>query len=148
MSSISEMVISDIRNRITGGKPKPGFCDDCRAELRQSQSATNQTTMHFAGPVLVRTELLYQVLTLPGACNLYIGDSLDTQVATFLADWRERDPDETWWTSGNLQAEQDRALRAIAAAEQDPKEAVRKEAVELGAVLRAKINSASAAAEN
>ena len=94
--------------------------------------------MRFVGPVLVRTEPSYQVLSLPGACSLYIGDSPDTEISSFLAAWRDRDLDETWWMSGKCETEQGRALQAVNAAEQDPVAAVRAAAAKLEGALRAR----------
>jgi hypothetical protein len=146
MSSVSENVKSDLLAWLRGGKPKPDFCEGCMTELRQSQTSTNETTMHFIGPVMVRSMPLYQVLALPGACRLYVGVSLEAEVPKFTAEWRSRDGrasnQEEPWLSSKGQTEQNLAslLPPIEAAKQDPAAAVRWLAVQLESALRTKMD--------
>ena len=142
MSSVSENVKGDIMSWLKGEKPKPDFCEGCSAELRHSQGSTNETAMRFVGPVLVRSMPAYQVLSLPGACRLYIGHSLEAEVPRFIAEWRSQggstSRQEALWLSyyGEVEHDTDSLLPAVEAAKQDAVPAVREAASELETALR------------
>ena len=143
MASVSENVKSDIFTWVKSGKPKPELCEDCAAELRHAQASDADPSTRFGGPVLVRTTPFYQVLLLPGACGLYIVDSLQTELPQFVAEWRNRDKDATrreeLWVSGKVDTQESHALQALEAAKNDPIESVRKMALELERNVRAKV---------
>ncbi len=146
MASLSENISSDIGAWLTRQKPKPDFCDACTDELRGFRESMVKTTMRFVGPVLVRNMGSYQVLSLPGACRLYVGDSLETAIAQFLKEWRH--PDDTvpaepeLWFSGRAESSQslESLFPGIEAAGQDPIPPIRKVAANLGLSLRAHIS--------
>ncbi len=146
MASLSQNISSDIGARLRRQKPRPDFCDACTAELRTLRESTVESTMRFVGPVLVRNMGSYQVLSLPGACRLYIGDSRETGIAQFLEQWRHPDPsilpEEELWFSGRAESSRnvESLFPAIEAAKQDPVPPIRNVAIKLEQSLRLEIS--------
>jgi hypothetical protein len=142
MSSVSANIESDVMTWLKREKPQPEFCGDCTAELRQYQTSAQGTAMRFIGPVLVRTMPSYQVLCLPAACRLWIGQSLEAEVPKFIAEWRSQraspSHQEALWLSysGEFEDDPDSLLPAIEAAKQDAVPAVREAASEMETDLR------------
>jgi hypothetical protein len=147
MGSVSQNVKGDIRAWLKREKPTPDFCDGCTAELRQSQASSDRTTLRFIGPVTVRAMPFYQVLALPGACRLYLGESIEAEAPNFIAEWRRQEDSasgrENSWLSFKGETGQDleSLLPAIEAAKQDPEGAVRWLALQLEGAVRAKIKA-------
>ena len=87
-------------NRVRGafgddaGKHYQQPCKNCMAELEASSAAAPPTNVRFVGPVLIRSEAGYHVLSLPGRVRVIVGDLSEQDCRDFAAAAR-RDPPAT-----------------------------------------------------
>jgi hypothetical protein len=65
------------------GKSQKQLCRQCVAELAQSSMQPSPSNLRFVGPVLVRSEVDYHVLSLPDRLLLLVGDFSDERCANF-----------------------------------------------------------------
>ena len=70
------------------------LCDECKAELRAHAQKTPVGNLRFVGPVLVRSETGYHVLSLPRRVRLIVGDLTEQDCEAFLAKF-QREARET-----------------------------------------------------
>ena len=107
------------------------LCQDCVAELTSSSAAATPTNLHFIGPVLVRSEAGYHVLSLPGRVRLIVGDLIDQDCRDFASTVRGNpSPSNERYCDGQIKpsllAESAKSLEIIHRAKRDPFDAVRK----------------------
>lgn len=69
------------------------LCADCRAALQNATTNAAPSNLRFMGPVLVRTEPGYHVLTLPDHAGLLIGELTDQDYDEFVA-WVKAGPED------------------------------------------------------
>src|SRR2546426_543334 len=65
------------------GRKQSPLCAECVAELGQSATQAPLPNLRYIGPVLVRSEVDYHVLSLPGRLLLLVGDFSDERCANF-----------------------------------------------------------------
>ena len=114
------------------------FCPQCVAQLTNNAKLP-PSKLRFAGPVLVRSETDYHVLTLPGNLKVIVGPLTEQDCADFAASVRSEPPgmnqEAMHWT-GRVKPEVERepakALAILDAVEADPYDMVR----EIGKKLR------------
>ena len=94
------------------------LCDECRAQLAASRQQPPPENLRFVGPVLVRAEPGYYVLSLPERFGLIAGDLTERDCHDFAAATRAeragRDNDiPTSWQIKDLEQRTPDALRAL-----------------------------------
>lgn len=128
-----------VKRLLTGRDPVTNkqFCQHCRAQLRAAAALPPPENLRFVGPVLVREERGYRVLSLQGATGLAIGGGHDEPALSFMQSERHRkterggNPDGSFFHGWIVDAElKDRVkLRAVLdRACRDPYGRVREEA--------------------
>ena len=66
-------------------KPQWRLCKECVAELQRSSNQSPLNNLRYVGPVLVRSETNYHVLSLPDRMNIIVGDISDRDCQNFVA---------------------------------------------------------------
>ncbi len=121
---------------LTGRDPvtQHELCADCLAELRSNGRRAAAGNLRFVGPVLVRSESGYHVLSLPGHVKLVLGDLSDQDCRDYAARVREssfsreeNEPGIRCWMDGKLPLSAANQ-RALERAGKDPVGAVRQAA--------------------
>jgi tetratricopeptide (TPR) repeat protein len=83
-----------ITRRLLGLDPirQKELCAWCKEELAQDSKQVEASNLCFVGPVLVRSESGYHVLSLPGRVGMIVASSMDIkqQCQEFVADAREK----------------------------------------------------------
>lgn len=64
------------------------LCEKCKAELAESSKLSPPANLRFAGPVLVRSEAGYSVLSLPQCAEVVLGNLTERDSRDFAADAR------------------------------------------------------------
>jgi hypothetical protein len=114
------------------------ICKDCAAELAGNAKRTPARNLRFVGPVLVRSEAGYQVLSLVGHLKLVVGPPTDQACRDFAAEVRAKawtPEDQIYHT--HYFGEMDRpplssaTRNALKRAQSDPYDKVRELATEL-----------------
>jgi hypothetical protein len=77
------------------------FCAKCLAELADSAAQPPQTNIYFDGPVFVRSEPAYHVLSLPNHVRVVVGKLTEADSASFIAATSARpfSSDEVFYTA-------------------------------------------------
>lgn len=121
------------------------LCVDCAAQLRESAKQPAPANLRFVGPVLVRSEAGYHVLSLPTRMKLIIGALTDADCKDFMNAVRtempppEIDGNAMRWDAFAKSENDPATLRAILArAKEDPYEGVRIAATKLEETLKNK----------
>lgn len=68
------------------------LCESCVAELTASAASRSTTNLHFVGPVLVRSEDGYHVLSLPSRVKVIVGKLIEQDCHDFVSAFRAEAP--------------------------------------------------------
>ncbi|MEZ5386199.1 MAG: hypothetical protein R3F13_11855 [Prosthecobacter sp.] len=112
------------------------LCESCVAELAAAGKQTTSPKMRFVGPVLVRSEAGYHVLSLPSHMKLLVGPLTEQACRDYAAEVRERTrkPDDQRLSTGYIAETigSSKAVRlALDRAKNDPYVLVREAATHL-----------------
>jgi hypothetical protein len=116
---------------LTGRNPvtQKTFCQHCLKQLENSKKQPPAKNLSFIGPVLVREEMGYRVLSLQGATALAIGGGREEASNYFLNEERNRktkpgeNPDQTFyhaWIEDAVMRDRDKARAILDRACRDP----------------------------
>jgi hypothetical protein len=106
-------------------------CAKCEKELRDNLTVPHLSNLRFSGPVLIRSEAGYHVLSLPSKVKLIFGDLAEKDCVDFPAQLRQATPAErdgavTWWEiKADLLSQRDRLSTVLQKAQSDPYDPVR-----------------------
>ena len=128
---------------LTGRDPvtQKQLCQHCLRQLEQASKLPPKKNLSFGGPVLVREEQGYRVLSLQGSLALVIGGGREEAVAHFRQRERTRkteagqEPDTLFyyaWIAEGMRKESDEVQAILDRASRDPFGMVRDAAKELG----------------
>lgn len=108
------------------------LCQWCVAELAQKSTELPPPNLEFVGPVLVRTESGYSVLSLPDRVKLIVGALTERDCGDFAAAVRAENPAQNadahrveWLVKKEALREPEKALDIIKQAKADPYDPVR-----------------------
>ncbi len=127
----------DLSRLLTGRDPvtQHELCADCAAELRLAARRAPDRNLRFVGPVLVRSESGYHVLSLPGYVKVVLGSLSEKDCRDYAARVRadsrtreENEPGMRSWLDAKLPLSPAHR-RALECAEKDPMEVVRHAAI-------------------
>ncbi|EEF61669.1 hypothetical protein [Pedosphaera parvula] len=108
------------------------LCEKCVAQLQESAKQQPPSNLRFVGPVLVRSEEGYHVLSLPNRVKLIVGNLTDQDCRDFAAAVHAENPSEAsdnWRADGLMKEEMIRETaktrEILNRAKEDPYEPVR-----------------------
>ncbi|HMJ91023.1 MAG TPA: hypothetical protein VK530_14470 [Candidatus Acidoferrum sp.] len=112
------------------------LCERCVAELKAGATTSAATNLYFCGPVLVRSEVGYHVLSLPSRVRLIVGNVTEADCRNFLAHTHDHPslddrPRLDGLVKPGLVREAAQALEIIDRAKTDPYRSVRELAAKL-----------------
>jgi hypothetical protein len=122
------------------------LCARCSAQLAESSKHSPPTDLRFVGPVLVRSEAGYHVLSLPSRMKLIVGDLTEEDCREFATDVRNEtlQPEEDgnalrWYAFAKEETPNDsvKAHEIIQRAKADPYDVVRTAAEKLEESVKA-----------
>lgn len=136
-----------ISRLLTGRDPvkQRQLCPRCIAQLAHSAKQSPPANLHFVGPVLVRSEAGYHVLSLPSRVKLIVGDLTDEDCRNFTNSLRNETPlpnvnsDDVRWDAfakAALLANPAKARDILNRAQADPFEPVRLAATKLEQTIK------------
>ncbi len=125
------------------------LCEQCLAQLAESQTKEPPSNVRFIGPVLVRSEAGYEVLSLPHRAKVILGDVSAKDCREFAAAVRAEVPSRTvgesdWQVEASgkneMLLQRQKVQEVITAVSHDPDPLVRRVASRLWLVCAARLN--------
>jgi len=114
------------------------LCDQCLADLRDTARHNVTNNLRFLGPMIVRSEQDYHVISLPSETKLFAGDLSSFNTSKFIDQVRSdgkrakgRFTSRFWADFGEQESEIEKQISRLSPAKTDPDSAVRHAATQL-----------------